>query len=441
VTVSHTHGVNSEFGRLRTVLVHRPGAELRRIGPDARDRLRCHGLPWLAGAQAEHDELAQRLRDRGVEVLYVTELLQDVMEYPSARRDAIGSVLRERRLGEQLRADLASHLAGLDPEALARLLITGLDAAEFRRGRGVVYGLLDRHDFVIPPLSSLVYLRDTSLWTGPTAVIASPADPARRREAALLRVIYRRHPRFAGGTRLFGPGRDWLDGGDVLQLAPDMVAVGIGEHTTVAGVERLAGRLLAAGLARALLAVPMRELAGARLDSVCTVVDPGTVLMPPALAYTLQARVITPGHDGLRVSRPQPFLESAAWAMGAGELTVLRAGAGAAPARQPWEEGGNALTIDHRVVVAHERNADTNALLEAEGVEVIRVPGNELGGGGAGPRSLSCPVRRDPVAAAGPERRATVTRLTYPAEVSVPELLPVAAGAAVAGAGRLARAR
>jgi arginine deiminase len=441
VTVSHTYGVNSEFGRLRTVLVHRPGTELRRIGPDARDRLRCHGLPWLAGAQAEHDALAQRLRDRGVEVLYVTELLQDVMEYPSARRDAIGAVLRERRLGEQLRADLGSHLGGLDPEALARVLITGLAAQEFRRGRGVVYGLLDKHDFVIPPLSSLVYVRDTSLWTGPTAVIASPADPARCREAALMQVIYRRHPRFAGSTGVCGPGRDWLDGGDVLQLAPDVVAVGIGERTTVAGVERLAGRLLAAGLVRAVLAVPMRELAQTRLDSVCTVVDHGTVLMPPALAYTLQARVITPGNDGLRVSRPKPFLECAAWAMGAGELCVLRACAGPGTGRQPWEEGGNALAIDQRVVVAHERNSDTNARLEAEGIEVILVPGNELGGGGAGPRSLSCPVSRDPLAAAEPDRCATVTRLALPAKVSVPELLPVAAGGVAAGAGRLARAR
>lgn len=441
MTLSHSHGVNSEFGRLRTVLVHRPGTELRRIGPDARDRLRCHGLPWLAGAQAEHDALAQCLRDRGVEVLYVTELLQDVMEYPSARRDAIGAVLRERRLGEQLRADLGGHLAGLDPEALARLLITGLAAEEFRRGRGVVYGLLDRHDFVIPPLSSLVYLRDTSLWTGPSAVIASPADPARRREAALVQVIYRRHPRFAGSMQVCGPGRDWLDGSDVLQLAPDVVAVGIGERTSVAGVERLAGRLLAAGQARAVLAVPMRELAQARLDSVCTVVGSGTVLMPPALAYTLQARVITPGNDGLRVSRPKPFLESAAWAMGSHELTVLRAGTGSGTAGRPWEEGGNALAIDQRVVVAHERNSDTNARLEADGVEVIRVPGNELGGGGAGPRSLSCPVSRDPLPAAEPDRRAIVTRLALPARVSVPELLPAAAGAAAAGAGRLARAR
>jgi arginine deiminase len=424
---------------LRTVLAHRPGEELRRVSPDARDRLRRHGLPWLAGAQAEHDALTQCLRDQGVEVLYVTELLQDVMEYPSARRDAIGSVLREQQIGEQLRSDLASHLAGLDPEALARVLITGLAAEEFRRGRGVVYGLLGRHDFVIPPLSSLVYVRDTSVWTGPAVVIASPADPARRREAALMRVIYRRHPRFAGSTRVCGPGMDWLDGGDVLQLAPDVLAVGIGERTTVAGVERLAGRLLAAGLAHAVLAVPLRDPAGARLDSICTVVDATALLMPPALAYTLQAHIITSSVDGLRVSRPKPFLESAAWAMGTAELTVLRTGA-ATCARQPADDGVNALAIDRGVVIAHERNADTNATLEAAGIQVIRVPGHELAAGGVGPRSLSCPVSRDPLAVPEAGEPPAAVRLAQPATISVPEL--VSAAAAFAGAvADLARAR
>lgn len=438
--MSHSDGVNSEVGRLRTVITHRPGAELRRVSPDASDRLRCHGLPWLAGAQAEHDTLTQCLRDHGVEVLYVTELLQDVMEYPSARRDAIGSVLRERRLGEQLRADLSSHLAGLDPEALARVLIAGLAADEFKCGRGVVYGLLDRHDFVIPPLSSLVYTRDTSWWTGRAVVIASPADPARRREAALLRAIYRRHPRFAGSARLCGPGGDWLDGGDVLQLAPDVVAVGIGDRTTVAGVERLAGRLLAAGLVRAVLAVPMREHGRSRLDSVCTVVDTATLLMPPALAYTLQARVVTTTEDGLRMSLPKPFLESAAWAIGTDELTVLRTGTGPGATPGPWDEG-SALTLDRRVVIAHERNADTNTKLEAAGVEVIRVPGHELGGGGAGTRSLSCAVSRDPVTVPQPAGQELAAALTPPVAISVPELIPVPSGAPVTPVNGFAGAR
>jgi len=132
---------------------------LLRITPRTKDRLCYPGLPWVARAQQEHDIAAQSLRDRGVEVLYVMELLQDVMEYPTARAEAIVAVLGAQQLGERLRADLGSHLAGLDPEELARVLVTGLSREEFRAGHGVVFGLMDRHDFVIPPLPNLMFLR------------------------------------------------------------------------------------------------------------------------------------------------------------------------------------------------------------------------------------------------------------------------------------------
>ena len=167
MVVRHLHGIDSEVGRLRTVLAHRPGAELLRLTPRTKDRLLFPGLPWVARAQQEHDIAAECLRDRGVEVLYVMELLQDVMEYPSARAEAIVAVLGAPYLGERLRADLGSHLAGLDPEELARVLVSGLTPEEFRPGRGVVFGLLDRHDFVITPLPNLAFLRDTHTWIGP----------------------------------------------------------------------------------------------------------------------------------------------------------------------------------------------------------------------------------------------------------------------------------
>ncbi len=398
--MSHTHGADSEVGRLRTVLAHRPGAELLRITPHTRDRLLCAGVPWAGRAQQEHDILAQCLRDHGVEVLYVMELLQDVMEYPSARAEAIASVLAAPRLGDQLRADLGSHLSGLDPEALAQVLVTGLAPEEFRPGRGVVFGLLDRHDFVVPPLPNLTFLKDSSVWLGPAVVVASLPD-ARCREAALMRILYGHHPRFAGADCVYGPELEPLDGGDVLDLAPGVVAVGLTERTTAAGVERLAGRLLQAGLARTVLAVPLRQLpAGTRLDTVCTVIDSDTVLMFPALGYVLQAHVIAPGPGGLRVSRPMPLLESMAQAMGVGALTVISTGVEPpAASQQQWDDGGNALAIDRRLMVCYERNVGTNARLEAAGVEVIRVPGSELGGGRGGPRAMSCPVSRDSAAA------------------------------------------
>jgi arginine deiminase len=397
--VGHTHGADSEVGRLRTVLVHRPGAELRRITPRRAGRLLFDALPWVGRAQQEHDILAGALRERGVEVLYVTELLQDTLEYQPARHEAIESVLASATLGDELRALVRGHLDRLDPEALAQVLIAGLTPGELTTGRGVVFELLDRHDFIVHPLPNLAFIRDSSVWISDRVAVTSLAA-GRRREAKLIGVIYAYHPRFAGTKCLYDPGLEQVEGGDVLLLAPSVIAVGVGGRTTSAGVERLARRVFDAGLAHTVLAVPLDRLGpGAHLDTVCTVVDVDTVVMYPSLAFTLTAHTITPRADGMRVSRPQPFMEASAQAMGIDQLKIIGTGVDplVAPRRQ-WDDGSNALAIDRRVVVSHERNVETNARLEAAGVQVIRVPASELGSARGGPRCMTCPVARDPAA-------------------------------------------
>ena len=213
-------------------------------------------------------------------------------------------------------------------------------------------------------------------------------------------MIYRHHPRFAGTKSLYGPQLEQVEGGDVLLLAPGVIAVGVGMRTTPAGLERLARHVFEAGLAHTVLAVPIGQaLAAVHLDTVCTVVDVDTVIMYPGLAFTLTAHTITLRQDGLRVSRPQPFLEAAAQAMGIERLQVIGTGLDPLTAqREQWDDGANALAIDRRVAVCHERNVETNARLEAAGIEVIRVPGSELGSGRGGPRCMACPVTRDPAA-------------------------------------------
>jgi arginine deiminase len=414
--VSHTHGADSEVGRLRTVLVHRPGSELRRITPRRAGRLLFDTLPWVARAQEEHDVLASVLRDHGVEVLYVTELLQDALEYRPARRHAIESVLAGAALGDELGGQVRDHLDGLDPEALARVLIAGLTPDELTTGHGVVFELLDRHDFIVDPLPNLAFSRDSSVWISDRVAVASLVG-GRRRESELIGVIYAYHPRFSGTKCLYGPELEQVEGGDVLLLAPSVIAVGVGERTASAGVERLARRVFDAGLAHTVLAVPLDRLGpAAHLDTVCTVVDVDTVVMYPRLAFTLTAHTITPRADGMRVSRPQPFLEAAAQAMGIDRLKVINTGVDPLHARRQWDDGGNALAIDRRVVVCHERNSETNARLEAAGVEVIRVPASELGSARGGPRCMTCPVARDP--AASPDAGQAVTERRGPAAVA-----------------------
>jgi arginine deiminase len=400
------------------VLLHRPGLELKRITPRSRHRLLFDTLPWVARAQQEHDAFAAVLRSQGVEVLYLTELLQDALEYQPARNEAIGSVLADATLGDELGDQIRGHLDDLGPESLAQVLIAGLTPAELKIGQGVVFELLDRHDFVIDPLPNLVFTRDSSVWIGDRAAVTSMAAPARRRESALVQVIYGHHPRFAGTKCLYGPELEQVDGGDVLLLAPGVIAVGVGGRTAPAGLERLARRVFDAGLAHTVLAVPIRHPAGAmHLDTVCTMVDVDTVVMHPGLAFTLTAHVVTPRLDGMRVSRPQPFLEAAAQAMGIERLQVIGTGLDPlATAPQQWDDGGNALAIDRRLAVCHERNVETNARLEAAGVEVIRVPGSELGSDRGGPRCMCCPVGRDP--AAEPDAGVTAPELAQPTSIA-----------------------
>jgi arginine deiminase len=388
--VSRFHGVDSEVGRLRTVIVHRPGAELKRLSPRSVGQLLFASLPWAARAQQEHDVFTQALRDHGVQVLYLTELLQDVLEYSPARDQALGAALGAVMLGDELRDLLRRHLAGLDPEALTEVLITGLAVAEFSAGRGVVYRLLGASDFIIEPLPNLVFVRDSSVWIGDRVAVASPAGPGQRVAAQLTDVIYAHHPLFAGTKTLYRPGQEPLHGGDLLLLAPGVIAAGC----PPTGAVRLARRIFDAGLAHTVLAVPLGH-PERRLDTVCTVLSGDMVLMRPAVAYSLTARALTPGADGPRVSHPRAFLPAAAAAAGLDRLRVIETGFGPTSHEQ-WDDASNLLVLAPGLVVTYERNVVTLARLEQCGIESIAVPGGELCGPRGGPRSLCCPVSRDP---------------------------------------------
>ena len=211
-----------------------------------------------------------------------------------------------------------------------------------RAGHGVVYELLDRHDFVIDPLPNLVFTRDSSVWIGDRVAVSSLGT--RGREAQLLAVVYAHHPRFAGTKMLYGPHLEPIAGGDIVLLAPGVIAVGVSEQTSPAGVERLARQAFLAGLAHTVLAVPIHRTGAAHLDTICTVIEGGVIVMHPAFAYTLTVHTITPRGDGLRVSRPQPFMAAAAQAMGIDRLTLIDTGLDPLTApRGQWDgqpEGG-----------------------------------------------------------------------------------------------------
>jgi arginine deiminase len=302
-------------------------------------------------------------------------------------------------VGPTLATTLRSWLLDLPSDELAEHLIAGIthDELPATGPEGVVGRMAGPAEFVVPPLPNVLFTRDSSVWVADRVAVTSPSMRARQREASLTRAIYTHHQRFSGVELLYGAslGEAWFEGGDVLLLAPGVVAVGVGQRTTPAGVEAFALRAFAAGVAHTVLAVPItQERATMHLDTICTMVDTDAVVMFPAVADTLQAWTITAGD----LQGPSPFLVAAAKAMELDELRMVDTGLDPVTAeREQWDDGNNTLAIAPGLVVAYERNVVTNQALEAAGIEVVRIAGSELGSGRGGPRCMSCPVSRDPL--------------------------------------------
>ena len=396
-------GVDSEVGTLRSVILHRPGAELTRLTPRNNDALLFDGLPWVARAQEEHDAFAALLRARGVEVLLLSDLLIEALASGAARIQGIAAAVDARRLGLPLAQELSAHLRGLPPPELAYVLMAGMTFTELPFTADADTSLVRRmhthDDFVIEPLPNLMFTRDSSFWIGPRVAMTSLALPARIRETSLTDLIYAHHPRFLGVRRAYESHTAPVEGGDVLLLSPGVVAVGVGERTTPAGAEALARSLFDDDLAHTVLAVPIaQERATMHLDTVCTMVDVDAAVMYPAITDSLSAFTLTRTPDGIRISDAALFVKAAAAAMGIDRLRVIDTGLDPVTAeREQWDDGNNTLALGPGVVVAYERNTETNARLTDAGIEVLPIAAAELGTGRGGPRCMSCPAARDPL--------------------------------------------
>jgi len=400
--------VASEVGQLRKVLLHRPGLELRRLTPSNVDELLFDEILWVEQAQAEHDRFAATLRANGVEVHLLADLLADVLAEEPVRKEVLDKVVTVDWFGEGLAPEVRAWFESLPAGELVRYLIGGVIPQDLPFSPdGLVGATSHPTTFLLPPLPNQMFMRDTSAWLYGGVSINPMAFPARRRETVHLETVYRHHPMFARASFPVWYGGDGSDhypavveGGDLLVVGDGILLVGMGERTTHQGVEALARRLFDQRALRAVVAVELpKRRAFMHLDTVMTQVDRDAFLVYPGIRQQLRPFVVTPGAGRhLRVDAQEDLLATLAGLLGLDRVRTFEAGGDEVQAeREQWDDGNNLLALAPGVVIAYERNVDTNQRLRDQGVEVLTIPGFELGRGRGGPRCMSCPLARDPI--------------------------------------------